>query len=39
VVNFGRTPAVLQAAALAMLLLAIRTVSTSGAAPFIYSKF
>lgn len=39
VVNFGRSPAVLQAAALAMLLLAIRTVSTSGAAPFIYSRF
>jgi D-alanyl-lipoteichoic acid acyltransferase DltB (MBOAT superfamily) len=37
--SFNRTPAVLQAAVLAMLLLAIRTVSTSGAAPFIYSKF
>ncbi len=39
VVWFGRTPAVLQAAALALLVMAIRFVSTSGAAPFIYSKF
>jgi D-alanyl-lipoteichoic acid acyltransferase DltB (MBOAT superfamily) len=37
--QFVRTPAVLQAAALALLLVAIRLVSTAGAAPFIYSKF
>ena len=37
--NFNRTPAVLQAAAMTLLLLAIRTVSSTGAAPFIYSKF
>jgi D-alanyl-lipoteichoic acid acyltransferase DltB (MBOAT superfamily) len=38
-VNFNRTPAVLQAAALVLLLFAIRSVSATGAAPFIYSKF
>ncbi len=37
--QFTRTPAVVQAAALASLLIAIRFVSTAGAAPFIYSKF
>jgi len=36
---FSRTPAVLQAAALVLLTVAIQLVSSSGAAPFIYSKF
>jgi hypothetical protein len=36
---FSRAPAVLQAAALAALLLSIRLVASSGAAPFIYSRF
>jgi len=36
---FGRTPAVLQAASLALLVMAIQLVSTRSAAPFIYSKF
>ena len=35
---FGRTQA-LQAASLALLVMAIQLVSTRGAAPFIYSKF
>lgn len=39
IVWFGRTPAVLQAAALTLLVMAIRLVSSTGAAPFIYSKF
>jgi D-alanyl-lipoteichoic acid acyltransferase DltB (MBOAT superfamily) len=37
--QFTRTPAVVQAAVLAVLLVAVRFVSTTGAAPFIYSKF
>jgi D-alanyl-lipoteichoic acid acyltransferase DltB (MBOAT superfamily) len=37
--QFTRTPAVAQAAALAGVLIAIRLVSSTGAAPFIYSKF
>lgn len=39
VIRFARTPALIQAAALALLALAIRYVSATGAAPFIYSKF
>jgi D-alanyl-lipoteichoic acid acyltransferase DltB (MBOAT superfamily) len=38
-VQFSRAPAVLQAAALAALLLSIRLVASSGASPFIYSRF
>jgi len=37
--KFTVAPAVVQAAALALLLIAIRLVSSAGAAPFIYSKF
>jgi D-alanyl-lipoteichoic acid acyltransferase DltB (MBOAT superfamily) len=37
--QFTRTPAVVQAAVLALLLVAIRFVASTGAAPFIYSKF
>jgi alginate O-acetyltransferase complex protein AlgI len=36
---FSRAPAVLQAAALAALAVAIRYVASSGAAPFIYTRF
>ncbi|HYA16548.1 MAG TPA: MBOAT family O-acyltransferase [Bryobacteraceae bacterium] len=39
VVWFSKAPAVVQAAALAGLLLSIRLVASSGAAPFIYSRF
>ena len=39
VLLFARTPAVIQAGALAALTLAIRYVASTGAAPFIYSKF
>jgi alginate O-acetyltransferase complex protein AlgI len=39
VVWFARTPAMLQAAALAGLVIAIQKVSSTDAAPFIYSKF
>jgi alginate O-acetyltransferase complex protein AlgI len=39
IIRFARTPALIQAAALALLALAIRYVSATGAAPFIYSKF
>jgi len=39
VLLFTRTPAVIQAGALAALTLAIRYVASTGAAPFIYSKF
>jgi alginate O-acetyltransferase complex protein AlgI len=39
VIWFSRTPAVLQAASLAGLLIAIQRVAATGAAPFIYSKF
>jgi alginate O-acetyltransferase complex protein AlgI len=39
VLLFARTPAVVQAAALALLTVAIRYVASSGAAPFIYTKF
>ena len=37
--QFTLRPAVLQAAALTLVLVAIRLVSSAGAAPFIYSKF
>lgn len=36
---YARAPAAAQAAALALLLVAIRYVSSSGAAPFIYTRF
>jgi alginate O-acetyltransferase complex protein AlgI len=39
VIGFARTPALIQAAALALLAFAIRFVAATGAAPFIYSKF
>jgi hypothetical protein len=39
VLFFARTPAVVQAAALAMLTVTIRYVASTGAAPFIYTKF
>jgi alginate O-acetyltransferase complex protein AlgI len=39
IIRFARTPALIQAAALALLALAIRYVSATGPAPFIYSKF
>ncbi len=39
IVIFSRTPAVAQAAALALLTVAIRYTSSTGAAPFIYTKF
>lgn len=38
-IAFARTPAVLQAAALALLVVAIQHLANSGAAPFIYSRF
>jgi hypothetical protein len=38
-VRFARTPALVQAGALALLALAIRYVSATAASPFIYSKF
>ena len=36
---YASSPAVLQAAALALLVLAIQYVATTGSAPFIYTKF
>jgi D-alanyl-lipoteichoic acid acyltransferase DltB (MBOAT superfamily) len=39
VIWFSRTPALLQAASLTVLVAAIQMVSATGAAPFIYSKF
>ena len=39
VIGFARTPALIQAGALALLVFAIRFVAATGAAPFIYSKF
>jgi D-alanyl-lipoteichoic acid acyltransferase DltB (MBOAT superfamily) len=39
IVRFARTPAIVQAAAIALLVLAIRYVSSADAAPFIYSRF
>ena len=38
-IRFARTPAALQAAALALVAAAIQLFSGSGAAPFIYSRF
>lgn len=37
--TFAKTPALIQAAALALLVVGIRHVAATGAAPFIYSKF
>jgi D-alanyl-lipoteichoic acid acyltransferase DltB (MBOAT superfamily) len=37
--KFALAPAFVQAGALALLLMAVRLVSSAGAAPFIYSKF
>jgi hypothetical protein len=39
VIRFSRTPALVQAGALALLALAIRYMSSTAASPFIYSKF
>jgi alginate O-acetyltransferase complex protein AlgI len=39
IVAFARTPAVIQAAAMALVVVAIRFVSSTGATPFIYTKF
>jgi alginate O-acetyltransferase complex protein AlgI len=39
IVHFARTPALVQAAALALLVLGIRFMSSKEAAPFIYSRF
>lgn len=39
IIRFARTPALVQAGALALLALAIRYVAATGAAPFIYSRF
>ena len=39
VTGFSRAPALLQAAALELVVVAIRYVGAAGAAPFIYSKF
>jgi alginate O-acetyltransferase complex protein AlgI len=39
VIGFSRTPAILQAAALTLLVVGIRYVGATGASPFIYSKF
>jgi hypothetical protein len=36
---FVRTPAPVQAAILALLLIGIRLVAATGSAPFIYSRF
>lgn len=39
VLGFARTPAVVQSAALALLVVAIQRVAATGAAPFIYTRF
>jgi D-alanyl-lipoteichoic acid acyltransferase DltB (MBOAT superfamily) len=39
IIRFARTPALVQAGALALLALVIRYVSSAAASPFIYSKF
>jgi alginate O-acetyltransferase complex protein AlgI len=39
VIRFARTPAVVQSAAMAALVIAIQRVAATGAAPFIYTKF
>jgi hypothetical protein len=36
---YVKSPAVVQAAAMALLVLAIEFTSSTGAAPFIYTKF
>jgi D-alanyl-lipoteichoic acid acyltransferase DltB (MBOAT superfamily) len=39
IIRFSRTPALIQSAALALLVLAIQRLAAVGAAPFIYSRF
>jgi alginate O-acetyltransferase complex protein AlgI len=39
VLGFARTPALIQSAALAILVMAIQRVAATGAAPFIYTRF
>jgi alginate O-acetyltransferase complex protein AlgI len=39
IIRFSRTPAVIQSAALALLVFAIQRVAAAGAAPFIYTRF
>ena len=39
VLGFARTPALVQSAALALLVMAIQRVAATGAAPFIYTRF
>jgi len=39
IVRFSRTPALIQSAALALLVFAIQRVASTGAAPFIYTRF
>jgi D-alanyl-lipoteichoic acid acyltransferase DltB (MBOAT superfamily) len=39
IVFFARTPALVQSAALALLLIAIQRLAATGAAPFIYTRF
>ena len=39
IIGFSRAPALVQSAALALLVLAIQRVAASGAAPFIYTRF
>jgi alginate O-acetyltransferase complex protein AlgI len=39
IISFSRTPALIQSAALALLVFAIRRVASTGAAPFIYTRF
>ena len=39
VLGFARTPALIQSAALAVLVMAIQRLAATGAAPFIYTRF
>jgi alginate O-acetyltransferase complex protein AlgI len=39
IIGFSRTPALVQSAALALLVFAIQRVAATGAAPFIYTRF
>jgi alginate O-acetyltransferase complex protein AlgI len=39
IIRFSRTPALIQSAALALLVFAIQRVAATGAAPFIYTRF
>jgi uncharacterized membrane protein len=39
IIRFSRTPALVQSAALALLVFAIERVAATGAAPFIYTRF